>query len=485
MKCRFLLDTASGPFVNKIESLRDITFACLSQIIQGFELARETRDPSHNLECIGRGYHGLLPYAYEYWVDHLLEYLDVSGGFTDEVISPLEKQLVKLSRECRQLAEETNTPSPTPDGPDKRLGFLDDFREAQSVVNHVIEFRNTKQTINGMRAHLVPTNLKLTRLVEDTPSTADVKLLCSIRATYQRHMTRILLSTECPGLSVQELITFKEEFGPFAFTCLVPGCDRSVVGFSSATRLKDHEARHQDKLKCRQKGCSYNDVGFTSRRALREHISRIHESPKASAFARQLFHQKLHQAKQHSLEDVHRNILEPIVSTKPNAESGGPKGNVPDDGQTSSSFGAIGSSAAAAKPKVSFQTGDDVAFKRKNDKPLPPELPYDWIQGRIVAVIGEGKSKRYKCVDIDDMMREEYRTSASGMIRIPSETEELEILEAGAMVLGLYPATTAFYAADVVVTDLERDMVSLNFHGEKDSNYAHEVERRFVLPYRP
>ncbi|KAK2752960.1 saga complex subunit sgf29 [Colletotrichum kahawae] len=180
------------------------------------------------------------------------------------------------------------------------------------------------------------------------------------------------------------------------------------------------------------------------------------------------------------------NILEPIDSTQPNAESEGPEGNVPDDGQTGSSSGAIGSSAAAAKPKVSFKTGDDVAFKRKNDNPLSPEPPYWWIKGEVAAVVVGGKIRRYKCVQYSlHGGRQEYKTSASDMMRIPSETEELEILEAGAMVLGLYPATKTFLAADVVVTDLERNMVSLNFHGEKDSNYAHEVERRFVPPYRP
>ncbi|GKT91346.1 SAGA-associated factor 29 [Colletotrichum tofieldiae] len=147
-------------------------------------------------------------------------------------------------------------------------------------------------------------------------------------------------------------------------------------------------------------------------------------------------------------------------------------------------LGALGSSAAsAARSKVSFSKGDKVAFKRKKDEPQQGEAPYDWILGEVVG-------RRYKCLDVepeDNVKPKEYKTFASGMIPIPPEnqTHNLAKLEAGKMVLGLYPQTTAFYAADVVGTEPDGKTVNLKFHGENDSSTTHQVERRYVLEFRP
>ncbi|KAH0436692.1 hypothetical protein CcaCcLH18_04249 [Colletotrichum camelliae] len=176
-------------------------------------------------------------------------------------------------------------------------------------------------------------------------------------------------------------------------------------------------------------------------------------------------------------------------SMPPKADSVEPQGSTGSNTAGSSS-GALGSSAAAARSKISFSKGDKVAFKRKKDEPQQGEAPYDWILGEVVGIIGEGKSRRYKCLDVepeDNVKPKEYKTFASGMIPIPPEnqTHNLAKLEAGKMVLGLYPQTTAFYAADVVGTEADGKTVNLKFHGENDSSTTHQVERRYVLEYRP
>ncbi|KAJ0159720.1 SAGA-associated factor 29 [Colletotrichum tanaceti] len=177
-------------------------------------------------------------------------------------------------------------------------------------------------------------------------------------------------------------------------------------------------------------------------------------------------------------------------SMPPKADSVEPQGSTGSNTAGSSS-GALGTSAAsAARSKVSFSKGDKVAFKRKKDEPQQGEAPYDWILGEVVGVMGEGKSRRYKCLDVepeDNVKPKEYKTFASGMIPIPAEnqTHTLAKLEAGKMVLGLYPQTTAFYAADVVGTEPDGKTVNLKFHGENDSSTTHQVERRYVLEFRP
>ncbi|KAJ0337677.1 hypothetical protein COL922a_006474 [Colletotrichum nupharicola] len=176
-------------------------------------------------------------------------------------------------------------------------------------------------------------------------------------------------------------------------------------------------------------------------------------------------------------------------SMPPKADSVEPQGSTGSNTAGSSS-GALGSNAAAARSKISFSKGDKVAFKRKKDEPQQGEAPYDWILGEVVGIIGEGKSRRYKCLDVepeDNVKPKEYKTFASGMIPIPPEnqTHNLAKLEAGKMVLGLYPQTTAFYAADVVGIEADGKTVNLKFHGENDSSTTHQVERRYVLEYRP
>ncbi|TEA18544.1 SAGA-associated factor 29 [Colletotrichum sidae] len=176
-------------------------------------------------------------------------------------------------------------------------------------------------------------------------------------------------------------------------------------------------------------------------------------------------------------------------SMPPKADSVEPQGSTGSNTAGSSS-GALGANAAAARTKVSFSKGDKVAFKRKKDEPQQGEAPYDWILGEVVGIIGEGKSRRYKCLDVepeDNVKPKEYKTFASAMIPIPPEnqTHNLAKLESGKMVLGLYPQTTAFYAADVVGTEPDGKTVNLKFHGENDSSTTHQVERRYVLEYRP
>ncbi|KAB5554336.1 SGF29 tudor-like domain-containing protein [Coniochaeta sp. 2T2.1] len=135
---------------------------------------------------------------------------------------------------------------------------------------------------------------------------------------------------------------------------------------------------------------------------------------------------------------------------------------------------------ATQRSKVIFVKGQDVVFKPKN-----PDNT-DWFLGRVVQVLGEGKSRRYKVQDADPDVppeeRTEYRTSASSMIPIPAAGVELPDLEKGKTVLALYPDSTTFYKAEVM--GMENGNVSLRFEGEENSGTLQVVDRRFVVEYR-
>lgn len=138
------------------------------------------------------------------------------------------------------------------------------------------------------------------------------------------------------------------------------------------------------------------------------------------------------------------------------------------------------------KSKTVFAKGDAVAFKPKAGSST--EGVADWIMGEVALVLGEGKSRRYKVLDIepdDQSKQKEYRTSASNMISITPESlaGTLRDWEKGQVVLALYPQTTTFYKAEVHSMD-GAGKVNLKFEGENDSTTLQQVERRFVIEYR-
>ncbi|KAG5971425.1 hypothetical protein E4U58_007572 [Claviceps cyperi] len=154
---------------------------------------------------------------------------------------------------------------------------------------------------------------------------------------------------------------------------------------------------------------------------------------------------------------------------------------------TTTSAAAAAAAAAAAnsiKSRIVFAKGDSVAFRPK----VGGEGVSDWILGEVLQVLGEGKSRRYKVLDIepdDQSKQKEYRTSASSMIPITPESQAggLKAWEAGQVVLALYPNTTTFYKAEVYSMD-GQGRVDLKFEGENDSTTTQQVERRFVIEYR-
>ncbi|ENH70755.1 hypothetical protein FOC1_g10005055 [Fusarium oxysporum f. sp. cubense race 1] len=149
--------------------------------------------------------------------------------------------------------------------------------------------------------------------------------------------------------------------------------------------------------------------------------------------------------------------------------------------------GSVGSGVGSGnnKSKVVFSKGDAVAFK---PKALNGDTTSDWILGEVAQVMGEGKSRRYKVLDIepeDQSKQKEYRSSASSMIPITPESQAstLKDWESGKVVLALYPNTTTFYKAEVHSMDSD-GKVNLKFEGENDSSTLQQVERRFVIEYR-
>jgi SAGA-associated factor 29 len=136
-----------------------------------------------------------------------------------------------------------------------------------------------------------------------------------------------------------------------------------------------------------------------------------------------------------------------------------------------------------SRTKITFALGAEVAFKPKIQNQTEE---HDWIQGIVVKVIGEGKSRRY---DVQDPFPDDptkpgvvYRSSASSMVPIPPTGSPLGPYEVGKQVLALYPETTTFYRAEVKSMQDNGSKVQLLF--EDDAQAPKIVDRRFVLDHK-
>jgi SAGA-associated factor 29 len=137
------------------------------------------------------------------------------------------------------------------------------------------------------------------------------------------------------------------------------------------------------------------------------------------------------------------------------------------------------------RTKITFSLHAEVAFR---PKPGKPGEETDWIQGIVVKIIGEGKSRRY---DVQDPFPDEvkgtpgqtHRSSASSMVQIPPLGAALPDYEIGRRVLALYPETSTFYRAEVKAVLDGGSKVQLLFEDETAGAFK-IVERRFVLDHK-
>ncbi|KAH9990747.1 hypothetical protein F4779DRAFT_609911 [Xylariaceae sp. FL0662B] len=239
---QFLVGYGPDPFISTQEAHLAILFACMSQLAQGLDLLNKSLPISSVMTGVALGLYGLLPYTIEYVVDHLQEFL--LDGQAGNLIYPTA--LDSISEAVYRKASELGVVLP-------RISV-----ESLCLPQSLAFIKN------------------LIRLLTDIGPNQDRNLLGDILAIYKAHVHRLLDGSEVESVSQRDIIAFKEEFGPTAWACEVPGCDRAVIGFPSHQKLKDHQVRQHQTLRCLEKDCLYNDIGFVTEKALKDHKRKRH-----------------------------------------------------------------------------------------------------------------------------------------------------------------------------------------------------------------
>ncbi|KAF5724312.1 NACHT domain-containing protein [Fusarium mundagurra] len=274
---QFLIANSSGPFINELDAHSTISLACLSQLLQSLCFAAESPNLPGHQYSIGQSFHALLPYAVEYWVEHVLTYASSSEPLTCLETSTVMQKLLELCNSHKrllQMSEKGELPKvsvPDTINLDRRLGCFETFPDVSALLASCISY---KQAVKGMN--------------EPPSSTLDPTLFSAIRETYHQGVIHLVTQDDCQDLSKEDLMVFKEEFGPTAYVCHVRDCYRSLIGYSTTAGLKDHEIQHRGLLKCTIAKCPFNDIGFPSYRKLKDHQRNHHPTHSQIKVPRQI-----------------------------------------------------------------------------------------------------------------------------------------------------------------------------------------------------
>lgn len=101
--------------------------------------------------------------------------------------------------------------------------------------------------------------------------------LSVVQHEYATQIDYLLSAVTVPGLTQEQLSTFKTFNRSYAFVCRFPGCTGMLAGFPTDDLRTQHEMTHKPALFCTQSGCKYS-LPFVSQQNLRKHIRDFHDS---------------------------------------------------------------------------------------------------------------------------------------------------------------------------------------------------------------
>ena len=115
--------------------------------------------------------------------------------------------------------------------------------------------------------------------IEYAPSQVkDPTVFTDVLYSYNTRVHLLLSCENFPGLTKDQLDTFKSTYGPTAFACRFSGCVKSTIGFATDRLRGQHEQTHAPQLTCNNLNCNYG-LSFSSPMALKRHVKEYHNEP--------------------------------------------------------------------------------------------------------------------------------------------------------------------------------------------------------------
>jgi hypothetical protein len=272
----------------------DITFACISMLLYALDLLDPAVTSHDRLKRVGSGLYRLLPYALEYWSEHLLLYGSLRGSVVED--ERLTWQISEFCSKHDRLLRVVDGNETGLTGPN-----LQDSLEIQEprleTISQLPAYRLVKQIIHLRRSasqedcadekgRLIQIaysrcfcSILIPGVVPDIESYAlknDRTLLSKLAVEFENSVLYLLSQEAVIGLSTETLNNFKSSYSSTAFRCRYPSCPSKTLGFPSAQLRKQHESIHLQRIYCNMPTCQWSRIGFRSKNALDTHKRNHH-----------------------------------------------------------------------------------------------------------------------------------------------------------------------------------------------------------------
>ncbi|KAI0376508.1 hypothetical protein F5Y04DRAFT_209138 [Hypomontagnella monticulosa] len=249
-----------------LEWMCSIAFTCVSVLGHGLSLLDPDVPLPEKLHAVAEGSHALLPYAIDFWVEHLLDCSDrfelASSPGLFEALSNFElehgKILVKLG-----VSMNKETASQEGTGRLQAIAHL----PAISLCASVLEFQQRK-------TQLAEDGAEFEKFVLNHDST----LLSRLSVKFYELINRLVSGAGLPDTLTQEqLELFRNQYSSCLFRCRFSPCVNTSLGFTSESARVAHEQLHLKRLFCDKPGCDTSRFGFKRQKDLTSHNRIYHE----------------------------------------------------------------------------------------------------------------------------------------------------------------------------------------------------------------
>jgi hypothetical protein len=258
--------------------------ACLLSGLKTFDDAYPAHD---RVLRVAKGLHGFHVYATEFWTEYLFSWASSNNTITADTSS---RSLISLACELACELERTDstiiTDDPMTKPIDKRLEFLQQYPVLQKHVDRALRGRSLdslksrilqdhSRTAAECLFNIILTMCLDNQVKQQRSTTQPVSdRIGTLLASYQELVKFLLSQTYYPGISPDELESFKVHFGTAAFTCRLTSCSYATIGFDTAKLLMKHERTHIRWFQCTVPGCQYPPL--VSNQALTNHRKKYH-----------------------------------------------------------------------------------------------------------------------------------------------------------------------------------------------------------------
>lgn len=273
----------SGPYISHLNAHADMIIASLRYLLTCSPLTAGVASASSYCQII-KGFHDIFPYVYEYWLNHLIKYIEALNT------QPADEKLVKTIQDLLNNfsgSQDRSVLRAQGSGSNAALTEDSTFR-AESDTLHALPLIFRKYIAHRTKLSSKQSSSAKEPDSSSDPIQTDPTWISVAYRNFQKEYESLL--GDAYTLDYHEMITkyhqmtvtsediqnFKTRHGKSAYLCRWTGCVWASAGFQTNTEREKHEITHKQQFLCSEPSCDFASNGFASRQALRKHNLKYH-----------------------------------------------------------------------------------------------------------------------------------------------------------------------------------------------------------------